>query len=72
MQYRAIIACRNCKDNLGRSTKNTTLFDHDGYYPANINSAQAVLDDTVELVCDVCKENDWRVIEVQQVNSRGN
>lgn len=72
MQYRAIVACRNCRDNIGRSTKNTTLFDHEGTYPPTIKSAQEALDEMVELTCDKCGENDWRVVEVQQVNSRGN
>lgn len=72
MNFRAILSCRNCKDNLGRSTKDTALFYHEGQYTPSIRDAQNVLDSMVDIKCDKCSENDWRVLEVQQVQTRGN
>lgn len=73
MQYRAILKCRECAGNRGKSTTNTTLFDYDsdGGYPPKLSDAQDAVDKLCRLDCDHCHESDWRVIEVQPVHSRG-
>lgn len=73
MQYRAILKCRECAGNRGRSTTNTTLFDHesDSGYPPSLANAQDAIEKYCRLECDHCHDNDWRVIEVQPVYTRG-
>lgn len=69
MQYRAILKCRECAGNHGKSTTNTTLFTHDAEYSVSIPDTQEAIDKYCRLTCDYCKESDWRVIEVQQLRS---
>lgn len=71
MQYRAILKCRECAGNRGKSTTNSALFSYDSEFPINIPNAQDAFEEQVTLPCDHCGESDWRVIEVQQVHSRG-
>lgn len=69
MQYRAILKCRECAGNRGKSTTNTVLFTHDseGGYTPSLPNAQDTIDKFCRLNCDKCGEDDWRVIEVQQL-----
>lgn len=73
MKYRAILKCRECAGNHGRSTTNTTVFSHDsdGNYPPSLANAQDAIEKYCRLSCDKCHDNDWRVIEVQPVHARG-
>lgn len=61
MNYRAIIKCRAC------SAKNTTDFHVESDYSISIKNAQDTIDSMVEITCDQCSENDWRVLEVTQL-----